>query len=462
MPSASDPPPAAALDVSHFAALMAALGPFERGPRLAVAVSGGADSLALAFLAERWARERGGAIAGLVVDHGLRPESEGEARRTATWLAARGIPGHILPWQGVKPATGLQAAARGARYELLGAWCRAAGVLHLMTAHHREDQAETVALRVARGSGADGLAGMAPIRELPGLRLLRPLLRVPKAALVAVLVAAGQPWLEDPSNRATRFARARLRQAGLDVAHFGALADESAAWRGALDRAVAAWLAQHARIAAAGFVLLAHPALAAAPAAIARRAVQQALLAVGGKPYAPRQARLEPLLEALRAGRIGAGRTLGGCRILRRGERLLICREPGAISEVIRPRAGEWHLWDRRFAVRVGGEVAGLRVAALGAAGWRQRARLPMPADLPAAVAACLPALWQGDRLLAVAQPGAALPDRAQAAAIEARYRPPQPLAGAPFAAGTGPDPAPGCSGPRPRRSLLRGADHLC
>jgi tRNA(Ile)-lysidine synthase len=462
VPSASDPPPAAALDASHFAALMAALGPFERGPRLAVAVSGGADSLALALLAERWARERGGATAGLVVDHGLRPESGGEARRTAAWLAARGICSHILPWQGVKPAAGLQAAARAARYELLGAWCRAAGVLHLMTAHHREDQAETVALRLARGSGADGLAGMAPIRELCGLRLLRPLLTVPKAALVALLVAAGQPWLEDPSNRATRFARARLRQAALDVAHFGALADESAAWRGALDRAVAAWLAQHARIAAAGFVLLPHPALAAAPAAIARRAVQQALLAVGGKPYAPRQARLEGLLEALRTGRIGAGRTLGGCRILRRGERLLICREPGAIREVIRPRAGEWHLWDRRFAVRVGGEVAGLRVAALGAAGWRQRARLSLPADLPAAVAPSLPALWQGDRLLAVAQPGAALPGRAQAAAIEARYRPPQPLAGAPFAAGTRSDPAPGCSGPRRRGSLLRGADHLC
>ena len=461
MPSASDPPPAAALDDLHFATLMVALGPFERGPRLAVAVSGGADSLALALLADRWARERRGAIAGLVVDHGLRPESAGEARQTAAWLAARGIAAHVLPWLGAKPAAGLQAAARDARYELLGAWCRAAGVLHLLTAHHRDDQAETVALRAARGSGVDGLAGMAAIRELPGLRLLRPLLTVPKAALVARLEAAGQPWLEDPSNRAARFARARLRRAPLDVAHYGSLAAEAAALRCALDRAVAAWLAQHARIAAAGFVLLAHPALAAAPPAIARRALQQALLAVGGKPYPPRQARLEPLLDALRAGSIGAGRTLGGCRILPRGERLLICREPGAIRQVLRPRTGVWHLWDRRFAVRVSSEVAGLRVAALGAAGWGRRG-LHLEADLPATVAPSLPALWQHDQLLAVARPGAAIPGSAPRAAIEARYRPPQPLAGAPFGAGTRPNPAPRCSSARPRRSLLRGGDHLC
>ena len=218
-PSSSDPPAASPLDETRFAALMAALGPFERRPRLAVAVSGGPDSLALCLLAERWAQARGGATVGLIVDHGLRPESAREAGQVAAWLSARGIAQQVLSWQGAKPASGIQAAARAARYELLCAWCRAAGVLHLLTAHHRDDQAETVALRQARGSGADGLAGIAPVRELAGLRLLRPLLTVPKAALTALLAAAGQPWLEDPSNRAAAFARARLRRdADLDVA----------------------------------------------------------------------------------------------------------------------------------------------------------------------------------------------------------------------------------------------------
>jgi tRNA(Ile)-lysidine synthase len=436
----SDRPAATFLDDTDFAALMAVLGPFERHPRLAVAVSGGPDSLALCLLADRWARTRGGAIVGLIVDHGLRPESAREARQVAAWLSAHRIPQHILSWRGAKPANGIQAAARTARYDLLCAWCRAAGVLHLLTAHHRDDQAETVALRQARGSGADGLAGMAPVRELAGLRLLRPLLPVPKAALIASLEAAGQPWLEDPSNRAAGFARARLRhEAGLDAAHLARLACESAADRAALDRAVAAWLAQHARIFRTGFVVLDSREFNAAPIAIARRALQQTLAAVGGKVYPPRHARLSPLLDALREDRGARARTLGGCRILRRGERLLVCREAGAIDHVVEPRVGVWHKWDGRFVVCVTGEVAGLRVRAVGDDGWRQRARLPEPAvspDLPAAVGPSLPALWRGDRLLAVAAPGSIVPCAAEPASIEARYRPPQPLAGAPFAVG--------------------------
>jgi tRNA(Ile)-lysidine synthase len=361
VPNAPEPPPAVALDEPRFAALMAALGPFERQPRLAVAVSGGPDSLALCLLTDAWTRARGGETLGLIVDHGLRPESAGEARQTAAWLWARGIAPVVLRWPGAKPATGVQAAARAARYELLGAWCRAAGVLHLLVAHHRDDQIETVALRAARGSGTDGLAGMAAVRELCGLRLLRPLLGVPKAALVAVLKAAGQPWLDDPSNRAARFARPRLRQAGLDVSHYCALAAQSAAARGALDRAVAAWLAQHARILATGYVILEQTALAVAPRALARRALQQALGAVGGKAYPPRRARLDPLLEVLRGAPGTPGRTLAGCRVLCRGGQVLICREAGAIAEVVRPRAGVWQFWDGRFLVRVNGGVAARR-----------------------------------------------------------------------------------------------------
>jgi tRNA(Ile)-lysidine synthase len=423
---------------------MTALGPFERGPRLAVAVSGGPDSMALCLLADDWVRARGGAIVGLIVDHGLRPESASEARQVAAWLSARRIPWHILTWQGAKPRAGIQAAARAARYDLLCAWCRAAGVLHLLTAHHRDDQAETVALRQARGSGADGLAGMAPVRELVGLRLLRPLLTVPKAALIALLEAAGQPWLEDPGNLAAGFARSRLRRdAELDVVHLARLAGESAAERAALDRAVAAWLAQHGRIFAAGYVVLERREFAVAPIAIARRALQQTLATVGGKVYPPRHARLFPLVDALRDERGARARTLGGCRILRRGETLLVCREAGAIEHEIEPQAGVWRTWDRRFMVRVTGDAAGFRVRAVGEDGWRQRARPPQPAgraDLPAVVGPSLPALWQGDRLLVVAEPGSTVPCATGPAAIEARYRPPQPLAGAPFAAGRPPD----------------------
>lgn len=126
-------------------AALAALGGFEAAPLVAVAVSGGPDSLALAILADRWARARGGEICALSVDHRLRPDSAEEIRRLAGWLAARGVRHDVLVRAGPKPASGIQAAARAARYRLLAAWCREHGCLHLLTAHHRDDQVEQAA-----------------------------------------------------------------------------------------------------------------------------------------------------------------------------------------------------------------------------------------------------------------------------------------------------------------------------
>ncbi|MGE0725158.1 MAG: tRNA lysidine(34) synthetase TilS, partial [Alphaproteobacteria bacterium] len=137
---------------------MARLGPWERSPRLAVAVSGGPDSLALTLLADGWARARGGAVLALTVDHGLRPEAAAEAATVAAWLGARGIAHATLEWSGPRPMAAIQAAARAARLDLLAAACREAGILHLLLAHHRQDQAETASLRGARGSGTDGRA----------------------------------------------------------------------------------------------------------------------------------------------------------------------------------------------------------------------------------------------------------------------------------------------------------------
>ena len=186
----------AVLDQAAFSAAMARFEPFEDEPFLAIAVSGGADSLALTLLADGWARQRLGRVVGLTVDHGLRPGSNDEARQTGLWLADRGIEHHILIWSGQKPKTGLQQHARDARYALLADWCRQHGCFHLMTAHHRQDQAETVALRRSRKSGNAGLAAMAAVREMRGLRLLRPLLGVDKASLKTSCAAKRSPgWM---------------------------------------------------------------------------------------------------------------------------------------------------------------------------------------------------------------------------------------------------------------------------
>ncbi len=203
------------LTAESFADLMAPFAPFESRPVLAVAVSGGRDSLALALLAGEWAIARGGHVVGLIVDHGLRAEAAAEAGATRDLLARHGIAAEVLRWTGTKPKHGLQEAARRARYGLLFEACRERGVLHLLVAHHADDQAETVAMRAARGSGPDGLAGMAALVEQRNARLLRPLLAVPRAQLTATLEARGVAWIDDPSNADPRFERARLREKGV-------------------------------------------------------------------------------------------------------------------------------------------------------------------------------------------------------------------------------------------------------
>ncbi|MBN8919601.1 MAG: tRNA lysidine(34) synthetase TilS [Rhizobiales bacterium] len=210
MPAADAAPPIAAAEA---AALFAEL---QDLPGLLIAVSGGPDSTALLMLLARWrgTLRRGPDLHAATVDHGLRPEARSEARAVAATAAGLGVPHHTLAWRGEKPRTGLQEAAREARYRLLARAARRSGVAHVVTAHTRDDQAETVLFRLARGTGIGGLGGMAFMAPLPGdaeLCVVRPLLDIPKARLVATLDAARIGYAQDPSNRDPRYTRVRLR-----------------------------------------------------------------------------------------------------------------------------------------------------------------------------------------------------------------------------------------------------------
>ncbi len=188
-------------------------------PALVLAVSGGPDSTALLWLAARWrkARKRGPRLVAVTVDHGLRPESAKEARAVETLARSLGVEHRTLRWKGRKPRTGLQEAARHARYRLLGRAAALAGAHHVLAAHTLDDQAETVLIRLARGSGLAGLAAMRRIAPLPQAapgtaELVRPLLDVPKARLLATLQAARIGFARDPSNGDPRFTRVRWRE----------------------------------------------------------------------------------------------------------------------------------------------------------------------------------------------------------------------------------------------------------
>jgi len=189
---------------------MAGLGPFEPGPRIAAAVSGGADSMALALLADHWVRQTGGSLLALVVDHGLRPESGEEAAVTVSRLDALGIAAKLLTITGLARGPALAERARAARFAVLARACGETGILHLLLGHHAADQAETVLIRALGGSGTAGLAAMAPLVETRTTRLLRPLLGISPVALRQFLAQAGVGWVEDPSNVDMHELRPRL------------------------------------------------------------------------------------------------------------------------------------------------------------------------------------------------------------------------------------------------------------
>jgi tRNA(Ile)-lysidine synthase len=186
---------------------------WKAAPALVLAVSGGPDSLALMWLAARWRRAltRGPRLIAVTVDHGLRPEAAREARDVKHLARTLDLPHRTMRWNGAKPKTGLPAAARMARYRLLAQAARANGATHILTAHTRDDQAETLLMRMLRGSGIAGLAAMARETEREGLMLARPLLDISKSQLVATLGKAKIAFADDPTNRDRSFTRPRLR-----------------------------------------------------------------------------------------------------------------------------------------------------------------------------------------------------------------------------------------------------------
>lgn len=428
-----------------FAARMAPYAPFEPRPQVAVAVSGGGDSMALALLAQDWAAARGGRITALTVDHGLRPEAAAEAAQVAAWCAARGIDHVILTRRGAVPVSGIQAFARAARYALLEDWCRDHFVLHLLLAHQREDQAETMVMRAASGSGADGLAGMASIVERDAVRLLRPLLGVSRTILRAYLLTRGQAWIEDPSNRNPAFTRVRIR-AALSQSPPQPGSERGTA-RAAREAEEARHLARFVTLDPAGFAAIDPRAFARleerAPEALGPKALGAVLATISGSAFPPRTERIERLYRALAEGFM-QDRTLGGCLILNRRGRILVCREPAAVAAPSPIAPGEALRWDGRFWIALGAAAPErLTVGALGADA-PMIAREPMLAKergksaalrLPAAVRATLPTLRDSKGVVAV--PGLGYFKRcreeAEMAACRTEFRPIRSLTGAGF-----------------------------
>ncbi len=433
---------AAPIQAAEFAALLEACGPFEEQPEIAVGLSGGPDSVALTLLLKDWIAARGGRLQAYTLDHGLRAKSAQEAAEVALLCARQGIAHRSLQWRGGKPKTGVQAAARTARLAYLEAACRADAILHLCLGQHADDQAETFLLRLESGSGPLGLAGMSRVRHRPRLRILRPLLGVPKARLIATLRARGVSWFEDPSNRSAAHRRSQLRSllaglqdAGVPAERFTAAAASFGAARRALEGEVERLCAESMTVYASGYAWLDPGPLRRAPREVACQALAALLRSISGADYPPRGARLESLLARVLDG-LDSGATLAGCRILPRKQGLLVCREASAIASC--PiEAGREVLWDGRFRIGYHGPpLPETWLGPLTAEGWRAAAQAaPSLRDvaIPGVVRPSLPALRAGSELLALPSLGWFRRDLRPDPPVSCSFTPKNPLTGAPF-----------------------------
>ncbi len=293
----------------------------------AVGVSGGSDSLALMLLLRDWAMSAHLPPPLVVcVDHGLRADSAAEARKVAAWARKAGLRAKVLSAPGKLPQSDVEAAARALRYRLLGDFARKNRLAAVYVAHTGDDQAETFLLRLARGSGVDGLSAMRPLTAYPEpsakeLVLVRPLLGFTRQSLQDHLRANGYPWIDDPMNGDPRFHRVRIRQAwpqleqlGLSAKRLVAAAAHLGRARAALETASLAVLARACRPHPKG-ILLDRAALSGAPLELGLRALATILMQLSGNAYRPRFERLMALFSSIADGSAAEGRTLHGCRI---------------------------------------------------------------------------------------------------------------------------------------------------
>jgi tRNA(Ile)-lysidine synthase len=325
-------------------------------PALVLAVSGGPDSTALLWLAARWRqrRRRGPNLLAVTIDHGLRAEAAREARTVKRFARTLGISHRTLRWRGDKPASALQERARHERYRLLAQAARTAKARCIVTAHTLDDQAETVLIRMARGSGLSGLAGMAAVTPMGAFFVVRPLLAVTKARLVSTLAAADVAYADDPSNRDPRFTRVRIRALmplleaeGLSARRVGVLARRLRRADAALET-----LTDEAGVRLAGGewprqrpVVLDRAGLAGLPDELALRLIGRAVAQVGDEGPVE-LAKLEALMSAIRAVLTAGGRlrrTLAGALVTIADkvtvDRAPPRRYPGSRAKVARPKS---------------------------------------------------------------------------------------------------------------------------
>ncbi|MDA5094002.1 tRNA lysidine(34) synthetase TilS [Aliiroseovarius sp. KMU-50] len=368
-------------------------GPFLH---IGVAVSGGSDSTALLILCRDWALAENIQLTAFTVDHGLRPEAAGEARQVEALCQTLGVSHLTLQWTGWNGQGNVQDAARQARYRLLAEAAKTARCDAVALGHTKDDQAETFLMRLARGSGVDGLSAMRDDWQAEGMRWLRPLLNTRREELRSLLRERGVSWSEDPSNADPRFERVKMRQAmqdlgalGLDVNRLAGTADAMSTARDALAH-LAHEAAQKICRVEAGDVVIDPAPFWSLPIETRDRIVAEAIRFVSSTPYRPR---LSSLRGAIAGARSGQKSTLQGCLIHPHHTGLRITREHAAVSGLT-SQPGE--VWDHRWVLETNdaGEIRALGEGISQIKDWRS-CKIPRPTLMSS------PALWSITHVIA-------------------------------------------------------------
>jgi tRNA(Ile)-lysidine synthase len=424
-----------------FSAYMESCAPFEARPTLAIALSGGIDSMALLLLAGQWVAARGGKLIALTVDHGLRPESFDEALAVQTICQDMSVEHHLLRWRPPAKKSALQQQARDARYELLTKWCIDHDVLHLLTAHHRDDQVETLFFRLARGSDLRGLACMPAVTHFKQLRLLRPLLEISKQQLVASLNHKKQQWLEDKSNHSPAYTRNRIRHTLRQVklinlyertyhcaSHFGIT-------RKFIEINMSSFSTQCVSLLPGGYAYLHSDHWLRVPEEYRYLIFSNLLHSLSGSAELLRESQLRRLYESLQNPAPFKRMTGFGLQYMPFGADIAICREAKKVEgeHSLKPYISA--LWDNRFTcIHSYSQPLTLKALSIdGVRELRRQRRMPKTA-MPVEALRMLPSFWDLETLVSVPHIHYHHPNYGKAS-CRALFTPAKPLAGTAFSA---------------------------
>lgn len=371
---------------------------------VAVAVSGGPDSLGLLILANKWAKKHQNKIIGLTVDHKLRPDSTKEALDVQKYLQSLNVEHHILTWEGPKPNTHVQEYARFARYQLLKEWCKTNNVSFLLLGHHRQDQEETFWMRLASGSGLDGLSGIKTKTVIDGITLIRPLLQFSKEQIKQVLKEINATWINDPSNHKPSFFRSRfrdfVREEGLNQNRLINVMHKLSIDSDFIHENLCNAIEQVVRLHESGYITIDKKAFSSLHIAISQRLISHLMMWFSGSNYPPRNEKVVGVIEKLKMGKPF---TAGSIHWSPKKNLFVLKRELNKNQTALSLNSIKNDLvWDHRFIVKANiREVLGdnTDLAPLGRQPWLRK---EIQTDIPYSVWPTLPSLWQNAKIVSV------------------------------------------------------------